>query len=63
VDHGSKDGTPAMLAKGYRAVQVIPSRTNLGFAGGANLGVAGFRVTSSRCSRMTRRSRWTRSSG
>jgi N-acetylglucosaminyl-diphospho-decaprenol L-rhamnosyltransferase len=42
VDNASEDGTAAMLAKRYPEVIVVASKTNLGFAGGADLGVAGF---------------------
>jgi len=42
VDNASQDGTAAMLAQRYPAVTVVASGTNLGFAGGADLGVAGF---------------------
>jgi N-acetylglucosaminyl-diphospho-decaprenol L-rhamnosyltransferase len=42
VDNASKDGTAAMLAERYPTVIVIASETNLGFAGGADLGLAGF---------------------
>lgn len=42
VDNASEDGTAAMLAERYPGVIVVASETNLGFAGGAELGVAGF---------------------
>jgi N-acetylglucosaminyl-diphospho-decaprenol L-rhamnosyltransferase len=42
VDNASEDGTTAMLAKRYPGVIVVRSETNLGFAGGADLGMAGF---------------------
>ena len=42
VDNDSEDGTAAMLDERYPAVIVVASETNLGFAGGAALGVAGF---------------------
>ena len=42
VDNASQDGTAVTLADYYPAVIVVPSATNLGFAGGADLGVAGF---------------------
>ena len=42
VDNASEDGTAAMLAERYPGVVVVASETNLGFAGGADLGVAGF---------------------
>jgi N-acetylglucosaminyl-diphospho-decaprenol L-rhamnosyltransferase len=42
VDNGSDDGTAAMLAARYPEVVVVASETNLGFAGGADLGMAGF---------------------
>ena len=43
VDNASEDGTAAMLAERYPGVIVVASETNLGFAGGADLGLAGFR--------------------
>jgi N-acetylglucosaminyl-diphospho-decaprenol L-rhamnosyltransferase len=42
VDNASTDGTATMLAKRYPGVSVVGSETNLGFAGGADLGLAGF---------------------
>ena len=42
VDNASEDGTAAMLAERYPGVVVVRSESNLGFAGGADLGVAGF---------------------
>ena len=42
VDNASKDGTAALLAERYPGVIVLPSERNLGFAGGADLGAAGF---------------------
>jgi N-acetylglucosaminyl-diphospho-decaprenol L-rhamnosyltransferase len=42
VDNASEDGTAAMLAERYPQVIVIASEKNLGFAGGADLGIAGF---------------------
>jgi N-acetylglucosaminyl-diphospho-decaprenol L-rhamnosyltransferase len=42
VDNASEDGTATMLAKRYPGVTVVASGTNLGFAGGVDLGVAGF---------------------
>jgi len=40
VDNGSSDGSPQALRERFgRAVQVIESEQNLGFAGGANLGI------------------------
>lgn len=43
VDNASEDGTAAMLAERYPRVVVVRSESNLGFAGGADLGLAGFR--------------------
>jgi GT2 family glycosyltransferase len=42
VDNASEDGTAAMLAERYPGVVVVPSQANLGFAGGADVGLAGF---------------------
>jgi N-acetylglucosaminyl-diphospho-decaprenol L-rhamnosyltransferase len=42
VDNASEDGTAAMLATSYPGVIVVRSEINLGFAGGADLGLAGF---------------------
>ena len=41
VDNASEDGTATMLAESYPEVTVIRSEANLGFAGGADLGMAG----------------------
>ena len=42
VDNASEDGTAGMLADRYPEVIVVRSGSNLGFAGGADLGLAGF---------------------
>jgi len=42
VDNASEDDTAALLARRYPRVIVVTSDTNLGFAGGADLGLAGF---------------------
>ena len=42
VDNASEDGTAAMVTARYPEVVVVTSQTNLGFAGGADLGLAGF---------------------
>ena len=42
VDNASEDGTAAMLAQRYPNVIVVVSDTNLGFAGGAALGMSRF---------------------
>jgi len=42
VDNASEDGTAAMLAERYPEVVVVPNRANLGFGGGADVGLAGF---------------------
>ena len=42
VDNASEDGTAAMLAGRYPRAIVVRSESNLGFAGGADLGLAGF---------------------
>jgi N-acetylglucosaminyl-diphospho-decaprenol L-rhamnosyltransferase len=42
VDNASKDGTATMLADQYPGVNVVVTENNLGFAGGADMGVAGF---------------------
>jgi GT2 family glycosyltransferase len=39
VDNGSKDGSLAYLEKEFPQVRIVRSRTNLGFAGGNNLGL------------------------
>jgi len=39
VDNGSVDGTAELLSRHYPWVQVVTSDRNLGFAGGANLGL------------------------
>lgn len=39
VDNGSSDGTLAMLAAEFPTVRVVASQVNLGFAGGAELGL------------------------
>lgn len=39
VDNGSVDGTAELLRRHYPWVQVVTSERNLGFAGGANLGL------------------------
>ena len=39
VDNGSVDGTIELLSRDYPWVQVVTSERNLGFAGGANLGL------------------------
>jgi N-acetylglucosaminyl-diphospho-decaprenol L-rhamnosyltransferase len=41
VDNASEDGTAQMLAERYPQVIVLRSESNLGFAGGADLGLAG----------------------
>jgi N-acetylglucosaminyl-diphospho-decaprenol L-rhamnosyltransferase len=43
VDNASEDGTGAMLSDRYPGVEVVHSESNLGFAGGADLGLAGFK--------------------
>ena len=43
VDNGSEDGTPEYLAAEFPQVHVVRSDSNVGFAGGADLGIAGFR--------------------
>ena len=40
VDNGSRDGSVAMLTRELPTVRVLESGTNLGYAGGANRGVA-----------------------
>jgi hypothetical protein len=40
VDNGSSDGILKALADGYPTVERLRSETNLGFAGGANVGIA-----------------------
>jgi N-acetylglucosaminyl-diphospho-decaprenol L-rhamnosyltransferase len=42
VDNASEDGTAAVLSERYPGVILVRSESNLGFAGGADLGVAGF---------------------
>lgn len=42
VDNASTDGTAEMLARDFPAVAVLAAPTNLGFAGGAALGIDGF---------------------
>lgn len=42
VDNASEDGTASLLAESYPKVVVVRSESNLGFAGGADLGLAGF---------------------
>jgi N-acetylglucosaminyl-diphospho-decaprenol L-rhamnosyltransferase len=42
VDNASEDGTAAMLAERYPGVMVVASESNLGFAGGAELGMDNF---------------------
>ena len=42
VDNASEDGTATMLSDRYPAVTLVRSESNLGFAGGADLGLAGF---------------------
>ena len=44
VDNGSDDGSVAALTREVGAVRVLGAGTNLGYAGGANLGVAGTRA-------------------
>ena len=39
VDNGSRDGSIAYLEKEYPRVRIVRSETNLGFAGGNNLGI------------------------
>lgn len=39
VDNGSKDGSIAYLEKEHPRVRIVRSETNLGFAGGNNLGI------------------------
>jgi len=40
VDNGSTDGTEALLAERYPEVRVVQTGANLGFAGGAQVGMA-----------------------
>ena len=42
VDNASQDGTVAMLSEKYPTVNTVRSESNLGFAGGAALGLDGF---------------------
>jgi N-acetylglucosaminyl-diphospho-decaprenol L-rhamnosyltransferase len=42
VDNASADDTATMLAERYPGVTLVSSKTNLGFGGGANLGLTGF---------------------
>jgi len=42
VDNASEDGTAEMLSEHYPEVTVVANDINLGFAGGADLGLAGF---------------------
>ena len=42
VDNASEDGTATMLAEHYPRVRLVASETNLGFAGGVDLGLADF---------------------
>ena len=40
VDSGSSDGLALELARAFPTVPVVPASGNVGFAAGANLGVA-----------------------
>ena len=40
VDNGSRDGSTAALAREFPSVRVLTLETNVGYAGGANRGVA-----------------------
>ena len=40
VDNGSQDGTPELVRRRYPLARLIESKTNTGFAGGTNRGVA-----------------------
>jgi len=42
VDNASEDGTAAMISERYPGVIVVRSESNVGFAGGVDLGRAGF---------------------
>jgi N-acetylglucosaminyl-diphospho-decaprenol L-rhamnosyltransferase len=42
VDNASEDGTTTMLSERYPGANVVRSESNLGFAGGADLGLANF---------------------
>ena len=44
VDNGSRDGSVAAIARDLRSVRVLTSSTNVGYAGGANRGVAATRA-------------------
>lgn len=39
VDNGSTDGTPEMIKKQFPNVEIIQSKTNIGFGGANNLGI------------------------
>jgi len=39
VDNGSTDGSDAVVERGFPAVELIRTGTNLGFAGGCNVGI------------------------
>jgi len=39
VDNGSTDGTPALLASEFPAIDVVPLKRNVGFGRGNNLGI------------------------